>query len=455
MPTSPTRTCNWCFRLAVPALLGTWAVAAPAADVSRKTQATEPPPPAAARPAEAQAVRKQLDGPPVFKTYRVPTGSAEAVARSLQDAFKPSPERRIAAVNDHSILVYAPPDDQSAIARRLRGDGAARPKRDRPAGTRLVHQPADAGKPKEDKGGKAAAPVVITAFGDKLLVTSEDPDALAAVERLTPLLTQPPSGAGDYQVIPLKNGDATEAAKVLDEAFNGPKPVAPQQPPRRGGFIGRLAAALSTPPPAAGEDRIRVVPDPNTNTLLVRASPLDMMTVRRLLANEIDRADAGPGGATHTWVIGPLKNTQADDVAGVLAQVYREYTNNNPTVVRSRRQRNQNIGPDGKPRAVTLSIGVDERSNSVVVACPTGMHEDIERLVTQMDSSGTGSPGTVAVVPLKGVDPAVVQEAIDAMEGRRTTRPAGAPSPTPSLSGLGGLMRSLGMRPSGGGRPAR
>jgi hypothetical protein len=455
MPTSPSRTSNWCFRLAVPALLGTWAVTAPAADLPRKTRAAEAASPPAARPAEAQAVRKPSDAPPVFKTYRVPAGSAEAVARTLQDVFKPSPERRIAAVNDHSILVYAPPDDQSVIARRLHGDGAARPRRDRPAATRLAHQPAGAGNATADKAGKAAPPVVITAFGDKLLVSSEDPEALAAVERLSRLLTHTPSGVEDYQVIQLKNTTASDAAKVLEEAFNGPAQVAPPQQQRRGGFFGRLAAALSAPAPAATEDRIRVVPDPDTNTLLVRASPLDMMTVRRLLANDIDRADSGPGGAIRTWVIGPLRNTQADDVAGVLAQVYREYTNNNPTTVTRGRPRNRNIGPDGKPRAVTLSIGVDERSNSVVVACPNAMHEDIVRLVEQMETSGNGSPGTVAVVPLKGVDPAVVQEAIDAMEGRRTTRPASAPSPAPSLGGLGGLMRAFGgMRPSGGGRPA-
>src|SRR5205823_3751063 len=96
------------------------------------------------------------------------------------------------------------------------------------------------------------------------------------VSDLIRLLTQTSGGEGDFEVIKLKNASAVEAAKVLDEAFNGPK----QQPQQQGGrgfnpFLQQMApAAPTTPQP----NTIRVVADPNTNSLLVKAKPIDMLT---------------------------------------------------------------------------------------------------------------------------------------------------------------------------------
>ena len=49
------------------------------------------------------------------------------------------------------------------------------------------------------------------------------------MQELVRLFTQTPSGEGDFEIIRLKNASATEAARILDEAFNGPKQQAQQQ----------------------------------------------------------------------------------------------------------------------------------------------------------------------------------------------------------------------------------
>jgi type II secretory pathway component GspD/PulD (secretin) len=97
------------------------------------------------------------------------------------------------------------------------------------------------------------------------------------------------TGAGDFETIQLKHARAGDIAKLLDEAFNGPKAA--------GSPAG--ATGAHSPPPGEGKattggatthtDRIRVVADPATNVLLVRASPLDMLTIRRL----VEKLDAG------------------------------------------------------------------------------------------------------------------------------------------------------------------
>src|SRR5262249_58386255 len=82
------------------------------------------------------------------------------------------------------------------------------------------------------KPGRKDAPVTITAAGNRLLITSDDPEALALVQDLVRVMTQTPTGEGDFEIIRLTNANAADAARVLDEAYNGSR----QQGGPGGGF---------------------------------------------------------------------------------------------------------------------------------------------------------------------------------------------------------------------------
>jgi hypothetical protein len=342
----------------------------------------------------------------------------------------------------------------------------------RPPGTLTVQQP-EAAKPagdQESKSGKKKEEepaVTITAVGNKLIVTSNDPETLRQVNMLVRLLTESPEGVSDFHVIRLKNATATEAAKVIDEVFNGPsQPVnQPQQfVPRRfgGGIPTQTAPAPATP----HEARVRVVADPETNMLLVRASPLDLVAIRHLVDTAIDvTTPPDAKGVMRTHVIGPLKYAVATEVLGVIKDAYREDTDNNPVggAVGGGRFRtpvpNQNIGPDGQPRPVTLTVAVDDQTNSIIVQCNDNMYEDIRKLVEQLETVSKNSTRTVQVVRTQGVDPSVLQQTIDALQGRPTTNRGngtgsatfgGGSSPFRMTNGMNG---GGGMRLFGGGTP--
>jgi type II secretory pathway component GspD/PulD (secretin) len=82
--------------------------------------------------AQAEAIIKKIDlpqqdgqkpvlvGPPGFKTYPVSGGSAEVLAKSLQEIYKDAPAVRVAAVGNHSIMVWAGPNDQAEIFQHIR-----------------------------------------------------------------------------------------------------------------------------------------------------------------------------------------------------------------------------------------------------------------------------------------------------------------------------------------------
>jgi type II secretory pathway component GspD/PulD (secretin) len=201
---------------------------------------------------------------------------------------------------------------------------------------------APAARPPARPGGPAAkAPerplptLTLTAVGNKLIVTCEDAQVLALVGELVRLLTQP-AGEGELTVIRLRAGNAVEVAKVLTEAFNGPA--------------------------AKGGDRVRVVADPATNSVLVRASPLDLLTIRHLLRTALDSEQEPVEAVVRTWIIGPLKHSEATEMAKVLTAVYR--------------------GEGGRAGFV---VTADPRTNSLVLRCSQPLFQDAKRLVDQLD----------------------------------------------------------------------
>ncbi|MBI1918167.1 MAG: hypothetical protein HYS12_26040, partial [Planctomycetes bacterium] len=282
-------------------------------------------------------------------------------------------------------------------------------------------------------------PVNITAFGNRLIITSDDPQALKLAYELVQLIIRTKVTEGDFKVIKLKYANAAEAARVLDEAFNGPRQ---QQRGGGGGFGfggggfgfggGQFGQFGARPPAQPQQDRIRVVADQAANTLLIRATPLDMLTIQRLLADAIDDPSSTPLIQTH-WI--HLKYATAGEVATVLRDVYREQMGDNPqrtTVggfggfafpgfggggLGGRR----NLDSNGNARQVTLTLGVDEHSNNLILSCSEAMKKDIEKVVEYMEKGAEKSTRVVKLVPLNGVDPYIVQQAIDAIQGRRST----------------------------------
>ena len=141
---------------------------------------------------------------------------------------------------------------------------------------------------------KKKPPVVITGFGSRIIITSDDPEALDLAQQIIRILINTEAGPGDFEVIRLQYANAVEVAKLLDEAYNGPKTN--QQGGNRGagapgGFPGMLGQVIGIGGGGTTrEEKIRVVADPTTNALLVRAKPIDMLTIRRLIATTLRRS---------------------------------------------------------------------------------------------------------------------------------------------------------------------
>jgi type II secretory pathway component GspD/PulD (secretin) len=371
---------------------------------------------------------------PVLKTYSVPAGNAEALAKTLREIFANS-NVRIVAAGRNQLLVWANPDAQFQVAAgvqeilppvsieviplstlkavrafetlqamfggkgpfleadpernalivrgtkdeiadikaalRALGEGSAEPtgslriftlKRGHAsvlaeavaealpkmrANTVRVVLSFQTEKPPKPKSGKPSKentparpapgdgkPVTLTAVGNRLVAVSDDPQALALVKELINLFTADNVGDGDFEVMRLRYARASAVAAVLEEVFNGRK----AEP--------RL-------------DRVRIVADPVTNSLLVKAAPIDVLMVRQLLRNTLDTDAALEPLATVRSYVFPLRHLPAAEAAKVLREVFRDEK--------------------------SLSLGVDTRTNSLVVRCAPALEADINALLSKLD----------------------------------------------------------------------
>jgi type II secretory pathway component GspD/PulD (secretin) len=382
---------------------------------------------------------------PVLKSYAVPSGQAEAVAKTLQALYAGSQRVRVTAVGANRILVYASPEDQVEIGRQIvgampsltveaipltvleaprtvellralfaggrGGRGGRGPtleadkdenaviirgskeqveevktalralgERGLPGNIRVITvehgqtarlaeelqkvlekmrpnpvrviAPLGQGEPgrkppaadkvgpgAKKEAGKGAPPLTLTAVGNKLIAACDDQQVLALVRQLAGLYCIPPQ-KGDVQVVRLQHAGAAEVAKVLDELFNGPAV------------------------PAAGgprAERVRVVAEPASNSLLIKATPLDMLAIRGLVGKTLDvasdRAEPGP----RTYVLPPLRHAGAADLAKVLRELYQG---------------------GGKP---TFAVALEARTNTLILRASPAVYEDVKKLVERLD----------------------------------------------------------------------
>lgn len=290
---------------------------------------------------------------------------------------------------------------------------------------------------------KDLKPVIIRVIGNKLVIESEDPAALQLINDLLRLYVQNGTKVDEnlFEVIKLKFVSAEDAAKVVSEIFNGPTAAAAGGRPGGGGggggfnpinlIGGLLGGGAPSGPPEKG--RVRVVAEKSSNSLIVvKSSPLDLLAMRKLLANVIDSGETDSDAVQRTFVI-KLKNTHASEMASTIKELYK------PLMTASGGGGGAALpfpfGPqpqgNSQQRPPALSVSTDDRTNSLALLCTTTLYEEIKQFVESTDNAASSdSTEVVRVVPIKGIDPTLVQQLVDAMQGK---------DPNQQQRGLGGL----------------
>jgi type II secretion system protein D len=353
-------------------------------------------------------------------------------------------------------------------------------------------------KQKKDLPGDKDKSITLTPYGTKIIVSSEDPEAMKLMTELIRLIVNTPAGDGDFEVIRLKHSSAVSAAAVLDAIFNGTQKALPgggQQgggaqaaggkggkggkggaaggfDPNMmgggqdvGGFGGNLGQVLpgvgngAQLPRGAQPERIRVVADPQTNSIIVKANLIDLLTIYELLGKSIDSGDNDSDAAMSIHYL-KLTYAYVSDVAYLVQEIFRERMNTSPLPRTAGAGVLQNLtnaigggattkGIDqyGQPTGVALSIGVDDRNNTLICYCSETMFKDVKKLVDNIEKSSESTMPVVKVIPISNIDPTLVQTALNMIQGANQKGNAMGQG---GLGGLGAFGGVAGGNPFGG-----
>src|SRR5262249_50278772 len=140
-----------------------------------------------------------------MRSITIEKGSAAAVAEALQ--------RMLSSIRENPVNVITPGSEiRKEEAIPIKSDSKPNPgncgeEEEQGAERQPLVDPQE----RPSKAGNQKPPVNITAIGNRLIITSDDPEALALAQQMVRLLTTS-TGDGEFEVIRLKHASAADAA---------------------------------------------------------------------------------------------------------------------------------------------------------------------------------------------------------------------------------------------------
>jgi len=178
---------------------------------------------------------------------------------------------------------------------------------------------------------------------------------------------------------------------------------------------------------------VSVIPDARLNALVVQASPRDLDTVEQLLKIVDQQASPEAVQTAMPPRFIPVFNGAADEMAVVVRQVYagriaadaNQARQPSPEdFVRALRGgggggRGGQSGQSKTGEEQKMTIGVDTRTNSLIVSAPDYLFNEVKALVAQLDTDTIAADAdeTVKVVTLKRTNSDLIQRSLTSMLG--------------------------------------
>ena len=231
-----------------------------------------------------------------------------------------------------------------------------------------------------------------------------------------------------------------------------------------GGIIGSLLGGGGESVGLSGPASI--VPDVRLNALIVQAAPADLALIEQLLPI-IDRdsspEDVQTGGKPKLIPViympaeemaNIVRSVYADRIAGAESRGGQRPPSPEDFIRALRGGRDGGRGGQTAGEVQKMAIGVDSRSNSLIVAAPESLFKEVEELVAQLDDETIVTDEDVQVINIKKANPQMLQKTLSSMLGSsarvgttssNSSSSSRGPSgmPTPGGSPMGGSAEDI------------
>ncbi len=245
------------------------------------------------------------------------------------------------------------------------------------------------------------SPVVVADQRSNALVIASGPDDFEEIKRLVEQLeSQPLAPIAEIRTIELANNDATQIGDMLKELFEE-----------------RLQQRLAEGQNENPSDRVAIVTEPVTNTILVASSKDNFDEMERLI-KALD-VELDPEGVIRVF---PLENAQAENVSEKINELFEE---------------GLYLGAVGAENDIIeqrqkVSLVADSRSNAVIASASKTNLSIIEKLISQMDTDRAPLVNAdTRIFQLKNADPVKVGSMMDTLfEGMEANSDGDFKAPT-------------------------
>lgn len=315
------------------------------------------------------------------------------------------------------------------------------------------------------------AEIIVTVGPNGIAIASEDLDALDDFEQLLRGFADSTANGKEFTVFYLKYAKAETAAGLLQELIGGGATessgggggslmgdiASSMMGDMGGGLLGGLlggggggGATVTT------SGSVSIISDVRLNALFVQAKPKDLDVVEQLL-KIIDREGSPePVETVPSPRFIPVVNASAEEIANVVRQVFSGRINAAEAAGQQRQPNPEDFiralrgggggggrnSRDKKAEEVKMTVGVDTRTNSLIVSAPDYLFAQVEALVKELDVSEIPTDEVIQVVQVKRSNATTIQKSLESMLGD-SIKKSGT---TSSNSG-----RSGGNAPGGGG----
>jgi type II secretory pathway component GspD/PulD (secretin) len=302
--------------------------------------------------------------------------------------------------------------------------------------------------------------VKITVEPDGIVISSSDIDAL---DRLEDLMARLMPTRMTYKVFPLQHIDSLDMVLLLRDFFREQSASS-----ARAGLDSDTGTSRSSVPSRAtlGKRKaLSFVSDSRTNTILVQGADAAQLEEIESLIEFYDIPEPPNSESVRRTKRVALRYAKSKDMADVVKDVYRDLLSPNDRALVGGMQQQQQRQPGGEgfassssssyPLADTsrsglvprfkglLSVGVDERTNGLVLSAPQGVLNEIVAMVKELDAAARSTRPVITLLRVKGAGTAAfVQQAVAPKKeqtagGQQPATPGAAngAQPTPGQGG--------------------
>jgi type II secretory pathway component GspD/PulD (secretin) len=313
----------------------------------------------------------------------------------------------------------------------------------------------DATPERRPTGKSSKLPIAISSNGNNLIISSDDLEALDRLERLIQSLTQNTSSSGTrWTVFYLRSADAAETATMLGHLF---PTGSVSKTSTDSTLMGSLTSGFSslggslmdmTGLNSLGKDTaLRIIPEPRSNALFISGTDDQIRQVEDVL-KILDAAEMPESLKDRSQHMLALEYADVQDVLEIVKDVYKEEIEgqSNPFSGGGGRGGSSNMNPlammmggmagaqGGRGKGPQLTVGVDSRTNTLIVNANDKLFKQVETLVKSVDEAAKVAKQTVRVIPLENANSTIVSQALGSMLGKVKVSTTGGSSTRDSSS---------------------